>query len=113
MARRIMPVLAMAVLSVVAGACILASPAKREARIWIAPETVDCVGVGPRTCLLVKESEDAEWGFFYDGIEGFTYVEGVSYVLDVEIVEIEDPPADASSLEYRLIRVVEEIPAGG
>ena len=111
--RRLKPALAMAVLFAVAGACILTSSAKREARIWIAPETVDCVGVGPQKCLLVKESEDAEWGFFYDGIDGFTFVEGVSYVIDVEITEIEDPPADASSLEYRLIRVVEEIPGGG
>jgi hypothetical protein len=63
--------------------------------------------------MLVRESEDAEWGLFYDGIEGFTYREGVAYVLDVEIREIKDPPADASSQEYRLLRIVESTPAAG
>lgn len=85
----------------------------QQARLWIGPEVVDCVGVGPRQCLLVKESEDAEWEFFYDQIEGFTYVEGASYVVEVEITQVEDPPADASSVSYRLIRVVESVPGSG
>nr|MDE0502223.1 DUF4377 domain-containing protein [bacterium] len=79
-------------------------------RMWVGPELVDCVGVGPRECLLVKESEEADWEFFYDGIEGFDHIEGVSYVLEVEITEIKDPPADASSLHYRLLRIVESTP---
>jgi hypothetical protein len=29
-------------------------------------------------------------------------------VIDVEITEIEDPPADASSLQYTLVEIVEE-----
>ena len=57
----------------------------RVVRMWVGPDLVDCVGVGPRQCLLVKESEDAEWEFFYSGIEGFDHIEGVSYVLEVEI----------------------------
>ncbi len=33
----------------------------RVVRMWVGPELVDCVGVGPRQCLLVKESENADW----------------------------------------------------
>ena len=106
-------VAAMLVVFVTVGGCVLGSPSSREARLWIAPERVDCVGVGPQKCMLVKESEDADWRFFYDGIEGFTYTEGVSYVLDVEIFEVKDPPADGSSLEYRLVRIVESTPVAG
>lgn len=104
---------AVLVLMVTVAACGDGSPSSREARLWIAPEQVDCEGVAPMRCMLVKESEDAEWEFFYGGIEGFTYTEGVSYVLDVEIFEVEDPPADGSSLEYRLVRTVESTPGAG
>ena len=96
-------------LSLGAGACSEGG----VVRMWIGPDLVDCVGVGPRQCLLVKESEDADWEFFYDGIEGFEHIEGVFYVLEVEITEIEDPPADASSLHYRLLRIVESTPISG
>jgi len=84
-----------------------AAPAADTTRIWVAPETVECVGEAVQDCLQVKTSEDGEWELFYDEIEGFTYVQGTAYVLDVEISEIKDPPADASSLGYRLVRVVE------
>ncbi|MCE2527779.1 MAG: DUF4377 domain-containing protein [Actinomycetia bacterium] len=104
---------AMLVLMVTVGGCALGSSSSRQARLWIAPELADCVGVGPQKCMLVKESVDAEWEFFYDGIKGFTYTEGVSYILDVEIFEVTDPPADASSLEYRLVRIVESTPGAG
>ena len=104
---------AVLVLMVTVAGCAPGSPSGRQARMWIAPELVDCVGVGPQKCMLVRESEDAEWEFFYGGIEGFTYTEGVSYVLDVEIFEVEDPPADGSSLEYRLVEIVESTPGAG
>lgn len=107
------PLAAVAFLVVAVGVCLSDSSAIRETRIWIAQQVVDCVGVGPRKCLLAKESEDADWEFFYDGIEGFSHTEGVAYVLDVEVREIKDPPADGSSLKYRLIRVVQSTPAPG
>ena len=91
----------------VAGSAADAAPAVDTTRIWVAPETVECVGEAVQDCLQVKTSEDGEWELFYDEIEGFTYVQGTAYVLDVEISEIKDPPADASSLGYRLVRVVE------
>ena len=77
-------------------------------RLWIGPERVECEGVAPMLCLQVAESEDGDYQLFYDTIEGFDYQEGTSYVIDVSITEVENPPADASSLQYRLVEIVEE-----
>ena len=109
MVRIVTALLFLLVLTLAFGACSQG----RVVRMWVGPDLVDCVGVGPQKCLLVKESEEADWEFFYDGIEGFDHIEGVSYVLEVEITEIEDPPADASSLHHRLVRIVESTPTGG
>ena len=77
-------------------------------RLWIGPERVECEGVAPMMCLQVAESEDGHYQLFYDSIKGFYYQEGTSYVIDVSITEVENPPADASSLQYTLVEVVEE-----
>ena len=77
-------------------------------RLWIGPERVECEGVAPMMCLQVAESEDGYYQLFYDTIEAFDYQEGTSYVIDVSITEVEDPPADASSLQYTLVEIVEE-----
>ncbi len=77
-------------------------------RLWIGPERVECEGVAPMMCLQVATSEDGDYQLFYDTIEGFDYQEGTSYVIDVSITEVENPPADASSLQYTLVEIVEE-----
>ena len=77
-------------------------------RLWIGPERVECEGVAPMMCLQVAESEDGDYRLFYDTIEGFDYQEGTSYVIDVSITEVENPPADASSLQYTLVEIVKE-----
>jgi len=69
---------------------------------------IDCEGAAPQTCLQVSEAADGEYEFFYDSIEGFDPQPGTSYVVDVEVIEIENPPADGSSLRYILIDVVEQ-----
>ena len=77
-------------------------------RLWIGPERVECEGVAPMMCLQVAESEDGDYQLFHDTIEGFYCQEGTSYVIDVSITEVENPPADASSLQYTLVEIVEE-----
>ena len=77
-------------------------------RLWIGPERVECEGVAPIMCLQAAESEDGDYQLFYDTIEGFDYQEGTSYVIDVSITEVANPPADASSLQYTLVEIVEE-----
>lgn len=80
-------------------------------RMWIEPELAECTGVGPMECMQVSYTEGGEPELFYSGIEGFEFVEGTSYVLDVRVTEVASPPADGSSLSYTLVEVVSETPA--
>ncbi len=77
-------------------------------RMWIGPELVECEGVAPMMCMQVAYAEDDEYQLFYEQIEGFTHEEGSAYVIDVSITEVDDPPADASSLRYTLIEVIDQ-----
>ena len=76
--------------------------------LYVNDHLEDCVGVAPQKCMLVRESEDQDWSYFYDAIEGFTFEEGNSYKLLVQIDQITDPPADASSLKYTLVEVLSQ-----
>ena len=78
----------------------------REQTLYVGPEQVDCVGVAPQKCLLVKENADDDYTFFYSNIVGFEWEEGFEYELLVEVSTVENPPADASSLSYELLEVV-------
>ncbi len=73
--------------------------------------TVDCVGEMEGKCLLVQEGEAIgtdDWVYFYyeDSIIGFEYEPGYIYLLAVRKIPVENPPADASSFEYELIRII-------
>ncbi|MGB0386655.1 MAG: DUF4377 domain-containing protein [Ardenticatenaceae bacterium] len=83
-----------------------------EKTVFIGAEQVDCrAGAGgPRKCLLIKDDPNAEWEFFYDNIAGFEWQEGIEYELRVRITPVENPPADASSLTYELIEIVNQVP---
>lgn len=74
--------------------------------IFVGSERVECVGVAPQECYLVRESQDEEYSFFYDEIEGFSFEPGFEYELRVEAIEVEDPPADASSIRWVLVEEV-------
>ncbi|GAB0157423.1 hypothetical protein CHRYSEOSP005_26980 [Chryseobacterium sp. Alg-005] len=77
-----------------------------EKTFIIGPETADCTGVAPMKCLQVKEKQEDNWTNFYSNIEGFTYEPGYEYVLKVKTEKIANPPADASSIKYTLIKQV-------
>ena len=83
--------------------------ASEEKTLFVGAEQVDCTGVGPQKCLLVKESADAEYTFFYDSIDGFEWEAGYEYELIVRVSEVENPPADASSLSYELVELVSKM----
>lgn len=74
--------------------------------LFVGPDLVDCVGVGPQTCMQVRESEDDDWTLFYDQIFGFEHEPGIFYELRVTETEIENPPADGSSIEVALVEIV-------
>ncbi len=72
----------------------------------IASQTTIGYGVAPQTCFLVKENNDTTWSLFYSDIEGFNYEPGYEYVIEVEKKHIENPPADGSSIRYKLIKTI-------
>ena len=74
--------------------------------LYVASQQVDCVGVAPQKCLLVKESIDGEYEYFYDSIEGFDWEAGYVYALRVAVTVVQNPPADSSSLHYQLIEII-------
>lgn len=77
--------------------------------VTVGAELQDCVGVGPRQCMVV----DGE--LFYDWIDGFDYEQGYVYRLKMERYDAwpgeEEPPQDASRYGYRLIEVIEKVRA--
>ena len=78
--------------------------------LFVAPQLVECQGVGPQTCMLVRESPDADWRYFYGVIEGFEFEPGFSYELRAERHRVANPPADGSSFRYILVQLVSKIP---
>ncbi|WP_269227281.1 DUF4377 domain-containing protein [Flavobacterium eburneipallidum] len=66
------------------------------------------VAVGPVLTLIVQEGNaigTANWQRFYENIEGFNYVPGKIYNLSVSVEQIKNPPADGSSLKYKLLKI--------
>ena len=86
-----------------------------EKTIYVGPVLMDCVGVGPQKCMLIRENPQDEYTFFYDQIDGFDYEEGFEYKLVVKEETVENPPADASSIKWTLVRVEskEPVPVAG
>ncbi|OAT20255.1 DUF4377 domain-containing protein [Proteus myxofaciens] len=68
----------------------------------------DCVGVAPMKCMKVKELPSGEWSLFYQKIEGFDYKSGTEYTLKVKVTDVENVPADASSIKYTLVEVLDK-----
>jgi hypothetical protein len=100
----------LALLTLALGSLAACSPVAAEGEeiftMYVADHTVSCSGEGITTCLLVRRDPAAEWQYFYDGIEGFTYQPGFEYELRVASRPVPNPPADGSSVAYRLLRVV-------
>lgn len=87
------------------------APAGIEKTIYVGPTLVDCEGVAPQKCMLVKENPEDDWTLYYDQIEGFDYEEGYEYELRIREEQVEDPPADASSIRWTLVEVANKIKA--
>ena len=77
-----------------------------EVTMFVGSERVECEGVAPQTCLLVKFDPESESELFYDSIIGFEYEAGFEYELRVKKSQIENPRADASSIQYELVEMV-------
>lgn len=81
--------------------------------IEVAPVLVDCIGVAPMECLSVREVGQTDWQLYYDSIEGFDFEPGYNYKLKINQTELDqaDVPADASSIRWQLIEVLDKSPA--
>ena len=79
-------------------------------KIIIADHQVDCVGVALQSCLLTKPAEQAnsDWQYLYSGIEGFDFEPNYEYTLLIKNTPISNPLADASSIDSKLIKVIEK-----
>jgi hypothetical protein len=85
------------------------TPAPEEKILFIGTEKIKCIGVGPQECYLMKENPDDEWHTFHDSIDGFEWKIGYIFKLRVAVHQVENPPADAASLRYELIEVVDKV----
>jgi uncharacterized membrane protein len=74
--------------------------------IWVAHRRVDCIGVAPQKCYLIKSTQYEDWKFWYSDIEGFDFEEGYAYELLVREVHNDDAPADAPSVKLELVEVL-------
>ncbi|MEW5929386.1 MAG: DUF4377 domain-containing protein [Gemmatimonadota bacterium] len=85
--------------------------APEEVTLLVAPFQRECQGMVAMQCMQVKERPQDDWQNFYDGIEGFQYELGFSYRLRVLKTPVPNPPADGSSVSWRLLEVLEKTPA--
>ncbi|HGN0868048.1 MULTISPECIES: DUF4377 domain-containing protein [Providencia] len=75
---------------------------------YIDSSLADCVGVAPMKCMKIKEKPTDDWQYFYSSIQGFSYEPGYNYVLEVQQFDVPNPPADAPSIRYELVKVIEK-----
>ncbi len=79
--------------------------------LWIDSERVSCMGVGEQTCYRIQENDvinENDWLLFYDAIEGFDeqYETGYTYKISVTQIKLNNPPADGSSIQYILNKIL-------
>lgn len=85
-----------------------ASTSDTTKTLLVDSQLYDCVGVAPMKCMKVKELPSGEWSLFYQNIEGFEYKAGTEYTLKVNVTDIPNPPADAPSVKYTLVEIVDK-----
>ncbi len=78
-----------------------------EKTVYLDSQRVECSGVGKMMCYRWRESPDAAWQLWYGPIEGLDFEAGTAYKLRVREYKVPNPPADASSIRWQLIRVEE------
>jgi hypothetical protein len=103
--------LSTAVLAVVACSNVSGTKTGQNEVMYINGVLANCVGVGPMKCMQVKKDlKQTEWENFYGNIEGFNYQEGFTYTLKINKIKLENPPADGSSVKYKLLEIVDKKP---
>lgn len=80
---------------------------------FVADKMVDCRGIVPQKCLVVREANSPDWKYFYTSINGFRFREGFTQKIRVQITPRRNVPADSSALNYRLVRVLSQSRTNG
>jgi len=80
---------------------------------WVNSTKVSCVGLTPMKCLQIQKSDTLDpsiWESFHESIQGFEYQAGYIYKIIVKENQLDsaDLPADASSIEYTLVEILEK-----
>lgn len=80
---------------------------------WVNSTKASCIGLAPTKCLQIQRSESlnpSAWESFHGSIQGFEYQEGYIYKIIVKETHLDpaDVPADASSIEYTLVEILEK-----
>ena len=79
-------------------------------KMFVGAKTVDCSGEGKNKCMMVKNSPEKNWEFFYDQIEGFKHEQGFEYQLLIEIVDLPEESKDGAFVKYVLKRIISKTP---
>ncbi|PJG60502.1 DUF4377 domain-containing protein [Aeromonas cavernicola] len=95
--------------TILLSACQQVPPSRHVETLYINNQWVDCVGVSPMQCMQVRTDEQQPWSLFYQHIEGFHFEPGYYYQLEVAKEPLTDVPADASSMRYQLIKIVNQV----
>jgi heat shock protein HslJ/predicted small secreted protein len=74
--------------------------------LQVAASRVACTGVGPQTCLQVRESSSADWTLLYEDIVGFDYQPGYLYEIRIKEEAVASPPADGSAIRRSLVEIL-------
>lgn len=64
-----------------------------------------CYSMVQQLCMHGSDVDDKEAWFYYGEIAGFDYRWGSEYEIIVEVTQVDNPPMDAPSENYRLIDI--------
>jgi hypothetical protein len=84
-------------------------------KMYVSAETGTYIPWGsdtPVECMLVKEETASDYSpLAFGGIQGFDYVRGHEYELEVRKTTFANPPADGSNISYELLKIINDIPS--
>jgi hypothetical protein len=93
------------------GCTDLSGPDEQVITMDVAAQRVPCMGLVPQECFSVRQEPDSVWTLFYEPIEGFEFEPGFEFTIRVAVRTVRNPPADGSSLAYRLLEILRKVPA--
>jgi heat shock protein HslJ len=88
-----------------------AAPATTQ-DLYVAPLRAKCMGIAPMQCLQVRQDPKGPWQLWYSPIEGFEFKTGTAYHIRINGWKIANPPADSSSMRWKLVQILEQHRAG-